>query len=161
MPYWYQYYFQIERGRAGLAANRRGIAKDPLEAMVAELALRRRDAESGPRRRIDNPDYVDIVIHSYRHRYGLAESDPRYADIPAPAGCARRRSRCRAITLDGEADGVAAATDGSANAAKFTGRRIHRLVPRAGHNLPQEAPDAFVDVGDGIDRSARGQFSRQ
>ena len=90
----------------------------------------------------DNPDYVDVVIHSYRHRFGLADGDPHYADIQ------RRLSALPpitvpTITLDGAADGVAPATDGTASASKFTGRRVHRVIPRAGHNLPQEAPEAF------------------
>jgi pimeloyl-ACP methyl ester carboxylesterase len=91
----------------------------------------------------DNPDYVDVVIHSYRHRFGLADGDPRYADIQ------RRLATLPpiavpTITLDGADDGVAPATDGTASATKFTGRRVHRVVPRAGHNLPQEAPEAFA-----------------
>jgi len=142
VPLWYQYYFQLERGRAGLAANRRGIARilwqqwSPNwrfdDACLERTALAH-----------DNPDYVDVVIHSYRHRFGLAGGDPHYADIqrrlaalpviPVPA-----------ITLDGDADGVALATDGTAQAAKFSGPRIHRVIPRAGHNLPQEAPEAFA-----------------
>ncbi len=84
------------------------------------------------------------MIHSYRHRFGLAEGDPQYADI-----CSAGWPRCPpitvpAITLDGDADGVAPATDGSASAAKFTGRRTHRVIPHAGHNLPQEEPEAFA-----------------
>jgi pimeloyl-ACP methyl ester carboxylesterase len=142
VPLWYQYYFQIERGRAGLAANRRGIAKllweqwspnwDFDEACFERTALSH-----------DNPDYVDVVIHSYRHRFGLAEGDPQYADIQRRLAALPAIS-VPAVTLDGEADGVAPATDGSASAARFTGRRVHRVIPRAGHNLPQEAPEAFV-----------------
>jgi pimeloyl-ACP methyl ester carboxylesterase len=91
----------------------------------------------------DNPDYVDVVIHSYRHRFGLAGGDPQYADLQ------RRLATLPAITvptitLDGDADGVAPATDGTASAAKFTGRRTHHVIPRAGHNLPQEEPEAFA-----------------
>jgi pimeloyl-ACP methyl ester carboxylesterase len=142
IPLWYQYYFQIERGRAGLAANRRGIARvlweqwspnwDFDEACFERTALSH-----------DNPDYVDVVIHSYRHRFGLAEGDPQYADIQRRLAALPAIS-VPAVTLDGEADGVAPATDGSASAARFTGRRVHRVIPRAGHNLPQEAPEAFV-----------------
>jgi pimeloyl-ACP methyl ester carboxylesterase len=142
VPLWYQYYFQIERGRAGLAANRRGIARvlweqwspnwDFDEACFERTALSH-----------DNPDYVDVVIHSYRHRFGLAEGDPQYADIQRRLAALPAIS-VPAVTLDGEADGVAPATDGSASAARFTGRRVHRVIPRAGHNLPQEAPEAFV-----------------
>ncbi len=142
VPYWYQWYFQIERGRAGLAANRGDIAKilwkqwspnwDFDDACFARTAVA-----------FDNPDYVDIVIHSYRHRYGLAESDPQYADIQQRLAALPVIS-VPAITLDGAADGVVPATDGKANAAKFTKRIAHRVIPRAGHNLPQEEPEAFA-----------------
>jgi pimeloyl-ACP methyl ester carboxylesterase len=142
VAFWYQYYFQIERGRAGLAANRADIAKilwkqwspnwDLDDACFARTASA-----------FDNPDYVDVVIHSYRHRYGLAEDDPQYAEL---------RQRLAAlppitvptVTLDGADDGVVPATDGRASAAKFTGRRVHRVIPNAGHNLPQEEPEAFA-----------------
>jgi pimeloyl-ACP methyl ester carboxylesterase len=142
VPLWYQYYFQLERGRAGLAANRRGIARILWQQWSPNWHF---DDTSFERTAAahDNPDYVDVVIHSYRHRFGLAAGDPQYADvqrrlaalpvIPVPA-----------ITLDGDGDGVAPATDGTAAAAKFTGRRTHRVIPRAGHNLPQEEPEAFA-----------------
>jgi len=142
VPLWYQWYFQIERGRAGLAADRRGITRilwrqwSPNwqfdEAMLERTSVAH-----------DNPDYVDVVIHSYRHRYGLAEGDPRYADIQQRLA-ALPPITVPAITLDGDADGVVPATDGSASAAKFSGPRVHRVIPRAGHNLPQEAPEEFA-----------------
>jgi len=139
---WYQYYFQLERGRAGLAANRRQIARTLWTQWSPnwdfDQATFDRTAAA-----YDHPDYVDVVIHSYRHRFGLAEGDPRYADlqrqlaalppIPVPA-----------VTLDGDADGIFPATDGVAQAAKFTARLAHRIIPRAGHNLPQEEPEAFA-----------------
>jgi pimeloyl-ACP methyl ester carboxylesterase len=144
VAYWYQWYFQIERGRAGLAANRREIARTlwTLWSPTWEFddACFERTAVAH-----DNPDYVDIAIHSYRHRYGLAAGDPRYADLQSRLA-ALPPITVPAITLDGEADGVTPATDGSAQAARFTGRRVHRVVPRAGHNLPQEAPDAFAEA---------------
>ncbi|WP_407080375.1 alpha/beta fold hydrolase [Bradyrhizobium roseum] len=141
---WYEYYFQLERGRAGLAAHRREIArllwKQWSPAWNFEDATFERSAAAH-----DNTDYVDVVIHSYRHRFGLAAGDPRYAElqrrlatmppIPVPS-----------ITLDGDKDGVLPASDGRASAAKFTGRRIHRVVRGAGHNVPQEAPKAFADA---------------
>jgi pimeloyl-ACP methyl ester carboxylesterase len=141
---WYQYYFQIERGRAGLAANRREIAKILWTQWSPNWAF---DDACFERTAIahDNPDYVDVVIHSYRHRYGLAEGDPRYADIERRLA-ALPPITVPTITLDGAGDGVAPATDGSRNASKFTGRRVHRVVPRVGHNLPQEAPEAFSDA---------------
>jgi pimeloyl-ACP methyl ester carboxylesterase len=142
VPLWYQWYFQIERGRAGLAADRRGITRILWQQWSPNWAF---DEACLERTSVahDHPDYVDIVIHSYRHRYGLVEGDPRYAEIQRKLA-ALPPITVPAITLDGEADGVAPATDGKASAAKFTGRRVHRRIPRAGHNLPQEEPKAFA-----------------
>jgi pimeloyl-ACP methyl ester carboxylesterase len=139
---WYQYYFQLERGRAGLAANRRGIARILWQQWSPNWQFDDANFERTAAAH-DNPDYVDVVIHSYRHRYGLADGDPRYADIQ------RRLAVLPAITvptitLDGAADGVVPATDGTASATKFTGRRTHHVIPHAGHNLPQEEPEAFA-----------------
>jgi len=142
VPLWYQYYFQLERGRAGLAANQRGIAKLLWQqwspSWQFDDACFERTAAAH-----DNPDYVDVVIHSYRHRFGLAEGDPQYADLQRKLA-AQPPITVPTITLDGDGDGVVFATDGRASAAKFTGRRVHRVIPRAGHNLPQEEPEAFV-----------------
>ncbi len=142
VPLWYQYYFQLDRGRAGLAANRRGIARILWQQWSPNWHF---DDECFERTVAahDNPDYVDVVIHSYRHRFGLAEGDPQYADIQRRLA-ALPVITVPAITLDGDGDGVALATDGTAQAAKFSGRRIHRVIPRAGHNLPQEEPEAFA-----------------
>jgi pimeloyl-ACP methyl ester carboxylesterase len=139
---WYQYYFQLERGRAGLAADRRGIARILWEQWSPNWAF---DDANFERTAVahDNPDYVDVVIHSYRHRFGLADGDPRYADIQRQLA-ALPVIMVPAITLDGDGDGVAPATDGTAQAAKFAGRRTHHVVPGAGHNLPQEEPEAFA-----------------
>ncbi|GFE81834.1 hydrolase [Steroidobacter agaridevorans] len=139
---WYQYYFQTERGRAGLIANRREIAKtlwtrnSPNWHFDAATLARHAAA-------FDNSDYVDVVIHSYRHRLGLAPGyaqyeavEKRLAALPAIA--------VPTITLDGAADGVVPATDGTASAKKFTGPRSHRIVAGAGHNLPEEAPNEFA-----------------
>jgi pimeloyl-ACP methyl ester carboxylesterase len=142
VPLWYQYYFQMERGRAGLAANRREITRilwqqwSPNwrfdDAVLERTALAH-----------DNPDYVDVVIHSYRHRFGLADGDPRYAEIQRRLA-ALPVIAVPAITLDGDSDGVVPSTDGTAQAMKFSGSRTHRVIPRAGHNLPQEEPEAFA-----------------
>jgi len=142
VPLWYQYYFQLERGRAGLAANRREIAR----ILWTQWSPNWHFDEATFERTVvahDNPDYVDIVIHSYRHRFGLADGDPHYADIQRRLA-ALPAITVPAITLDGGGDGVAPATDGTASAAKFSGRRTHRVIPRAGHNLPQEEPGAFA-----------------
>jgi len=142
LAFWYQWYFQTERGRAGLAANRRAITKILWQQWSPnwrfdEATLARTSSAH------DNPDFVDVVIHSYRHRYGLAEGDPRYADIQRRLD-ALPPIAVPSITLDGDADGVIPATDGRASAAKFLGPRTHRVIPRAGHNLPQEEPEAFA-----------------
>jgi pimeloyl-ACP methyl ester carboxylesterase len=142
VPLWYQWYFQIERGRAGLAADRRSITRILWRQWSPNWTF----DEAGLERTSvahDNPDYVDIVIHSYRHRYGLVDGDPRYAEIQRKLA-ALPPIPVPTITLDGEGDGVVPATDGKASAARFTGRRIHRIIARAGHNLPQEEPDAFA-----------------
>ena len=142
VPLWYQYYFQVERGRAGLVANRREIAKLLWKQWSPNWdfddATFERTADA-----FDNPDYVDIVIHSYRHRFGLAEGDPQYAGLQTRLA-ALPAITVPSITLDGAGDGVAPANDGSASAAKFSGRRTHHVIPRAGHNLPQEEPEAFA-----------------
>jgi pimeloyl-ACP methyl ester carboxylesterase len=142
VPLWYQYYFQIERGRAGLAANRREIARILWQQWSPNWhfddATFERSAAA-----FDNPDFVEVVIHSYRHRYGLADGDPNYARLEQRLA-AQPAISVPAITLDGAADGVFPATDGRASATKFTGPRSHRVIPRAGHNLPQEAPEAFA-----------------
>jgi pimeloyl-ACP methyl ester carboxylesterase len=144
VPLWYQYYFQLERGRAGLAADRRGIARILWQQWSPNWNFDDASFERSAAA-FDNPDYVDVVIHSYRHRFGLADGDPRYADLQRRLA-ALPAITVPAITLDGAGDGVALATDGTASARNFAGRRIHRVIPRAGHNLPQEAPEAFADA---------------
>ena len=139
---WYEYYFLLERGRAGLAANRREIARLLWEQWSPEWDF----DEATFNRTVaahDNPDYVDVVIHSYRHRFGLAAGDPHYADLQRRLASLPPIS-VPSVTLDGDKDGVLPASDGSASASQFTGRRIHRVVPGAGHNVPQEAPEAFA-----------------
>jgi pimeloyl-ACP methyl ester carboxylesterase len=139
---WYEYYFQIERGRAGLAANRREIARmlwdDWSPDWDFDDATFDRTAAA-----YDNHDYVDVVIHSYRHRFGLAAGDPAYAGLQQRLASLPPIT-VPSVTLDGDADGVLPASDGRASASKFTGRRVHRVVTGAGHNVPQEAPEAFA-----------------
>jgi pimeloyl-ACP methyl ester carboxylesterase len=141
---WYQYYFQTERGRAGLTANRREIAKtlwtrNSPNWMFDDATLDRHAMA------FDNPDYVDVVIHSYRHRLGLAPGFPAYEDVERKLA-ALPAITVPSITLDGRADGVVPATDGKSSASRFRGRRSHRVVDGAGHNLPEEAPRDFADA---------------
>jgi pimeloyl-ACP methyl ester carboxylesterase len=142
--FWYFFYFLTERGRAGLTANRRE---------VAEVIWRRNSPKwtFGPAEldraaaAFDNPDYVEVVLHSYRHRLGQA--DGAHAYTGDEAALARTPAiTVPAVTLDGTADGNFPATDGRPSAAHFTGPRVHRQVADAGHNLPQEAPEAFADA---------------
>jgi pimeloyl-ACP methyl ester carboxylesterase len=141
---WYQYYFQTERGRAGLLANRREIARtiwlrnSPTWHFAEETLSRHASA-------FDNPDYVDVVIHSYRHRLGLAAGEVAYEDIEKRLA-ARPVITVPTITLDGAADGVVPATDGTATSRMFIGGRQHRVVANVGHNLPEEAPKDFADA---------------
>ena len=142
--FWYQFYFLTERGRAGLTANRRDIARIMWQRNSPKWhfddATFERSAAA-----FDNPDYVDVVIHSYRHRLGYADGYPAYADIEKRLA-AQPPITVPTITLDGDADGVVPATDGKAQAGKFVGGRQHRIVQNAGHNLPQEEPSAFANA---------------
>jgi pimeloyl-ACP methyl ester carboxylesterase len=139
---WYQHYFQSERGRAGLTVHRSDIARLLWEGNSPtwrfDDATFERSAAS-----FDNPDYVDVVIHSYRHRLGAVEGYPRYREIERQLA-ALPPITVPSITLDGSKDGVVPATDGTASASFFPARRQHRIVQGVGHNLPQEAPQEFV-----------------
>jgi pimeloyl-ACP methyl ester carboxylesterase len=138
----YQYYFLTERGRAGLTANRRDIARIMWTRNSPNWhfddATFDRSAEA-----FDNRDYVDVVIHSYRHRLGLEAGHPPYEELEKRLA-AQPRITVPTITLDGDADGVVPATDGKSTASKFVGGRPHRVIPDVGHNLPQEDPTAFA-----------------
>ena len=142
LRYWYQYYFHGERGRAGLAANRRAFCRllwrlwSPSWAF--DDATFERTAAS-----FDNPDFVDVVVHSYRHRYGYAPGDPALAAIE------QRLAQQPAITvptvvLHGDDDGVGPAPMSERHARHFTGPYVRQVVPGVGHNLPQEAPGSFA-----------------
>jgi pimeloyl-ACP methyl ester carboxylesterase len=148
--WWYQYYFATERGRAGYDANRRDFARliwaDFSPRWHFDDATFDRTAAA-----FDNPDYVAIVIHNYRWRLGLAEGDPQYDELETRLA-AGPVIALPTITLDGDADGVAPATDGTSYASKFSGKRTHRVIKGAGHNVPQEAPQAFADAIFEVDR---------
>ncbi|WP_208508493.1 alpha/beta fold hydrolase [Variovorax paradoxus] len=141
---WYQYYFHSERGRAGLQKDRKAIAR--LLWKLWSPTWRFDDATfERSAAAFDHPDFVEVVIHSYRHRFGLVAGDPAYADIDRQLA-AQPVIRVPAITFDGIDDGVRPPAEAAAHAPRFSGPRSHRLVPGAGHNLPQEAPRAFADA---------------
>ena len=139
---WYQYYLHGERGAAGLAANRIAYARllwrlwSPSWAFTDETFARTAAA-------FENPDFVAVVVHSYRHRFGLVPGDPaalaveqRLAAQPAIA--------VPTINLHGADDGVAPVESSLADGQHFIGGYERRVLPGIGHNVPQEAPDAFV-----------------
>jgi pimeloyl-ACP methyl ester carboxylesterase len=139
---WYQYYFHGERGRAGLTANRRDFCR--LLWSLWSPTWRFNDATyARSAAAFDNPDFIDVVIHSYRHRYGLVEGDPQFDDMERRLS-AMPSITVPAITLQGDADGVSPPGGDQGGLKRFTGRHENRVVPNAGHNLPQEAPDAFA-----------------
>jgi pimeloyl-ACP methyl ester carboxylesterase len=141
---WYQWYFHTERGRAGLAANRK-----PLCRLLWELwspnwrfndATYERTAVS-----FDNPDFIEVVIQSYRHRFGLAPGDPSLEAIEDRLA-AQPPITVPTIVLHGACDGVSLPESSEAHARFFTGPYQRRVVPVAGHFLPQEAPAALIDA---------------
>ncbi|OEZ62146.1 alpha/beta fold hydrolase [Duganella sp. HH105] len=142
--WWYQFYFATERGQAGYQANRREFAhliwKANSPQWNFDQATFDRSAAS-----FDNPDYIAIVIHNYRWRLSVADGDPKYDALERQLA-AGPAIAAPTITLDGDSDGVAPATDGKAYAARFTGKRTHRVIKGVGHNLPQEAPQAFAQA---------------
>ena len=142
--WWYQFYFATERGRAGYAANGREFARIIWQANSPAWHFTETDFDRCAAS-FDNPDYTEIVVHNYRWRLSLADGEPQYADIERTLATGPA-IRVPTITLDGDADGVAPATDGTSYAAKFVGRRTHRIIKGAGHNLPQEAPQAFAEA---------------
>jgi len=142
--YWYQWYFHGERGRAGLTQNRRALCRLLWRLWSPEWAFDDATFEATVPA-FDNPDFVEVVIHSYRHRYGLVAGDPRLEDLERRLA-EKPPITVPAVTLDGAADHVMPLGGTAGQAGFFTGRHEHRVVPGAGHNLPQEAPAAFADA---------------
>ena len=143
LSYWYQYYFHLERGRAGLAANRRDFVRllwrlwSPHWEFSDETFVQTAPAW-------DNPDFVDVTIQSYRHRYGNAPGDPALESIEQ-ALAAQPSISVPTIVLYGEANGVSPPLS-DRQRRKFSNLVENRRIPRVGHNLPSEAPDVVADV---------------
>jgi len=139
--FWYQWYFNTERGRAGLAANRRPLCK-LLWQMWSPTWRFTDDTFERTAKAFDNPDFVDCVIHSYRHRNLNAPGEPRF-DAVERRLAGRPTIDVPAIVLYGADDGIARpAADSPADRAAFTRLRARRIVPGAGHFLPREKPEA-------------------
>ncbi|MAZ04740.1 MAG: alpha/beta hydrolase [Sneathiella sp.] len=137
---WYQYFFHSERGRRGLEENRAGFAYQlwKMWSPTWDFDAARFDRTA---KAFDNPDFVEVVIHSYRHRYGLVPGDPAMAHIENQLA-AQPPIKVPTISIDGAVDGVNGGT--AHHAKKFTGPHQHRVFENAGHNLPQESPDGWT-----------------
>jgi len=148
--WWYQYYFATDRGVAGYDKNRRDFARLIWETASPkwqfDTTMFERSAAS-----FDNPDHVSIVIHNYRWRLNLAAGDPRYDNLEKRLGEGPVIS-VPAITLEGDANG-APHPDPASYRKKFSGKYTHRTITGGiGHNLPQEAPQAFAEAIIEVDR---------
>ena len=139
---WYQYYFHSERGRAGLAKDRRAVTRLLWKQWSPTWNFNQETFERSAAA-FDNPDFVEVVIQSYRHRFALAAGDPAYLDFEARLAM-QPPITVPTITFDGVDDGVRVPSPASAHAANFTGPRSHRVVPGVGHNMPQEVPEVFA-----------------
>src|SRR5215831_10735162 len=142
--WWYQFYFATDRGRAGYDKYRRDFAR-----LIWKLASPSWDFDDATFDRsavsFDNPDHVSIVVHNYRWRIGLAEGERQYDDLEKRLASAPEIT-VPTITMEGDANG-APHPDSSAYAKKFRGKYAYRLVSGGiGHNLPQEAPQAFAQA---------------
>src|SRR5215467_942972 len=141
---WYQYYFHTPRGRAGLAANRAELGRllwrlwSP--SWQFDDATYARTASS-----FDNPDFVDVVVHSYRHRFAYAPGDPALEEIERELA-KQPAIRVPAISLWGADDGVRTPPIVDEDASRFSSRYERRVLPGVGHNVPQEAPDATTSA---------------
>ena len=144
LQWWYQFYFATDRGRAGYDKYRHDFAK-----LIWQIASPKWNFDDATFDRsaaaFDNPDHVDIVTHNYRWRLGLAQGESKYDDLEKRLATGPAIA-VPTITMEGDANG-APHLDPSAYAKKFTGKYEHRLIKGGiGHNLPQEAPDAFAQA---------------
>jgi pimeloyl-ACP methyl ester carboxylesterase len=141
--YWYQYYFHTERGRAGLQENRRALCRLLWRLWSPNWRF---DDATFERSAIsfDNPDFVSVVIQSYRHRFGYAAGDPALDAIERHLA-AQPAIAVSTIVLHGAGDGVHPPEGSAAHGRHFTGPYRRAVVPVIGHNIPQEAPEAVVD----------------
>ncbi|MBD0691244.1 alpha/beta fold hydrolase [Streptomyces sp. CBMA123] len=140
---WYQYYFHSERGRQGLEQNREELC-GLLWRLWSPTWPQAEAAFAASAASLHNPDFVDVAIHSYRHRFGLVEGDPRYRELEdALAG--RPFIVAPTMVLVGEENGVIPAAD-QTGTERFTGPCEVRTLPGVGHNVPQEAPEAFAEA---------------
>ena len=138
---WYQYYLHTPRGVAGLTTDRRGLARLLWRQWSPSWTFDDATFEASAAA-FDNPDFVDVVVQSYRHRFGYAPGDPALEPIEA-ALAAQPPITVPSVVLHGADDGVSP-PDTSTDLSRFSGPCRREVVPGAGHNLPQEAPAPFT-----------------
>jgi pimeloyl-ACP methyl ester carboxylesterase len=142
--YWYQWYFQTERGRAGLMQNRRDVCR--LLWQLWSPNWRFDDATfEATAQSFDNPDFVDVTIQSYRHRYGAAPGDPAVEPLEQRLA-GQPKIQVPTIVLHGAADGVSPPTNSEHQARHFAARFERHVVPVAGHFLSRETPEPVVQA---------------
>jgi len=149
--WWYQYYFATERGRLGYSQNTHDFDK-----LIWKIVSPRWNFDDATFDRtaasFDNPDHVDIVIHNYRWRQGLANGEPQYDELEQKLFKGPVIT-VPAITISSDFDGPA--RDGKSYASKFTGKYSHRILNGISHNVPQEAPEAFAQAVIDVDGYSR------
>ena len=142
--FWYQYYFHTERGRAGLEQNRRALCRYIWQIWSPNWAFDDATYERSAAA-FDNPDFVAVTIQSYRHRFGYAAGDPALEEIEQRLA-AQPKIDVPTIALQGEADGIQPPAASASHGRFFAGPFERRVLPRIGHNPPQEAPGAVADA---------------
>ncbi|HMG80957.1 MAG TPA: alpha/beta hydrolase [Xanthobacteraceae bacterium] len=142
--FWYQYYFHTERGRAGLEQNRRALCRYIWQIWSPDWAF---DDATFERSAVsfDNPDFVAVTIQSYRHRFGYAAGDPALEPVEQRLA-AQPAITVPSIVLHGASSGIQPPAGSEAHARLFAGPYQRRVLPKIGHNLPQEAPFAVADA---------------
>lgn len=138
---WYQYYLHTERGRLGLSKYRKEFCRVLWEDWSPTWRFNDKIFEASAAS-FDNPDFVEIVVHSYRHRYGLEKGDPRFEQLEQKL-LAQPKIKVPTIVLKADSDGVDPFNETDRDAVFFTGSYERRVVNGIGHNLPQEAPREF------------------
>ncbi|MCJ2144034.1 alpha/beta fold hydrolase [Methylobacterium sp. E-066] len=142
---WYQYYLHGERGRAGLAANRAQFCELLWRLWSPTWPFSEETYGRTARSFEENPEFVDVVVHSYRHRFGLVSGDPALVEIEARLA-AQPEIAVPSVVLLGADDGVGPPPATDTDAQHFTGPYRRAVVAGVGHNFPQEAPDAFAEA---------------
>ena len=141
---WYQYFFHSERGRLGLINKRHEFIKYLWQTWSPSWDFN--DEIYGlSKNSFDNSDFVDVVVHSYKHRFGIVAGDPKF-DLIEKDLSKQPKISVPSITIDGETDGVSELSNISKIKQKFLAHVRHRVLPKTGHNVPQEDPKNFSNA---------------